>query len=167
VFKRRASHFGTRLDPGHYFLFDFDHPRWVRLRVEGAPQHRSLPQTNGSVNMVLDHQNHRFHNPPRLPRSGWLRQTNQTDEPHFMDMTKVKRSTTKRQVRRAFAGKGPQDPNWALHDYPGTLLISPRRTVVWRYSYPPGKYLELCFWPSNEDGTPHAEMGMWNFITLH
>jgi hypothetical protein len=39
--------------------------------------------------------------------------------------------------------------------------------MVWRYSYPRGKYLELCFWPSKEDGTTHAEMGMWNFITLY
>ena len=39
--------------------------------------------------------------------------------------------------------------------------------MVWRYSYPRGKYLELCFWSSKEDGTPHAQMGMWNFITLY
>ena len=116
VFKGKASHFGARLEAGHYFLFDFDTPRWVRLRVEGAPQRRYLPRTTGSVDLVLRHQNHRFQNPRRLPRSGWLRQTNRTDEPHFMDMTKVKRSTTRRQVRRALAGQGPEDPKWALHD---------------------------------------------------
>ena len=84
-----------------------------------------------------------------------------------MDMTKVKRSTTRRQVRRAFAGQGPENPKWALRDYPGTLPRQSRRSIVWRYSYPRGKYLELCFWPSKEDGTSHAEMGMWNFITLY
>ena len=167
VFKGKASHFGARLEAGHYFLFDFDTPRWVRLRVEGAPQRRYLPRTTGSVDYVLRHQNHRFQNPRRLPRSGWLRQTNRTDEPHFMDLTKVKRSTTRRQVRRALAGQGPEDPKWALREYPGSFLVSPGRSMVWRYSYPRGKYLELCFWSSKEDGTPHAQMGMWNFITLH
>lgn len=45
-------------------------------------------------------------------------------------------------------------------------MISPGHTVVWRYAYPPGKYLEACFWPSNKTGAPHAEMGMWNYLTL-
>ena len=167
VSPRGASRFGARLEAGRYLLFDFDNPRWVWLRVQGAPQRRSLPPTTGSVDMVLDHQDHRWQTPRRLPRSGWLRQTNRTDEPHFMDMSKVKRSTTRKQVRRYFAGKGPENPSWALQDYPGTFLVSPGRTVVWQYSYPPGKYLELCYWPSREDGMTHAEMGMWNFVTLH
>jgi hypothetical protein len=167
VYKRGVSHFGARLDAGRYFLIDFDHPRWVRLRVEGAPQRRSLPRATGSVDMVQDHQDHRFRTPHRLPRSGWLRQTNRTDEPHFMDMIKVKRSTTKMRVRRAFAGHGPENPKWLLHNYPGTYVVSPGRTVVWRYAYPRGKYLEICFWPSAEDGTSHAEMGMWNLTTLY
>src|SRR4051812_39632699 len=43
VYERGPSQFGARLDAGHYFLLDSDHPRWVRLRVEGAPEHRLLP----------------------------------------------------------------------------------------------------------------------------
>ena len=116
--------------------------------------------------MVLIHEDHRFQTPRLLPRSGWLQQTNRTDEPHFMDMIKVKSSTTRQQVRRAFAGHGPEHPKWILHNYPGTFVVSPGHTVVWLYAFPRGKYLEVCFWPSAEDGTSHAEMGMWNFITL-
>ena len=167
AYDHRVTHFGARLDAGRYFLIDFDHPRRVRLRVEGTPERRALPKATGTINMVMDHQEHRFQTPRRLPRSGWLRQTNRTDEPHFMVMIKVKHSTTRRQVRRAFAGQGPQNPKWLLHEYQGTYVISPGRTVVWRYGYPRGKYLEVCFWPSAENGTTHAEMGMWNFITLH
>ena len=164
---RRASHFGAHLGAGHYYLFDFDHPRWVRLRVEGRPQRRTLPRTTGSVDMVLEGDEHRFSTPRRLPRSGWLRQTNRTDEPHFMDMFKVKRSTTRKQVRRFFAGEGPAEPHWLRGSFPGTFVVSPGHTVVWKYHYPRGRYLEACFWPSDEDGTTHAEMGMWNFVTLH
>ncbi|HEY7045260.1 MAG TPA: hypothetical protein VH419_16440 [Nocardioidaceae bacterium] len=166
VYERRASHFGARLDAGRYFLIDFDHPRIGRLLIEGAPERRSLPRSTGSINMVLDHQQHRFQTPRRLPRSGWLRQTNHTDEPHFMDMIRIKSSTTRKQVRRFYSGQGPEDPSWVLHNYSGTFLISPGRSVVWRYAFPRGKYLEACYWPSREDGTTHAEMGMWNFTTL-
>jgi hypothetical protein len=158
------GHFGVRLEPGKYWLFDFDTPRWDSLRVEGSPQRRSLPQTTGAIDMVIRHGKHRFATPRSLPNAGWLRQTNRTGEPHFMDMTNVKPSTSRRQVRRALNGQGGS--HWAIKDYPGTFLVSPGRSVVWRYSYPPGKYLELCFWPNAEDGTTHAEMGMWNFITL-
>jgi hypothetical protein len=38
--------------------------------------------------------------------------------------------------------------------------------MVWHYTFPPGRYLELCFWTSAEDGMTHAEMGMWAFVTL-
>ncbi len=161
---QNPNHFGVRLEPGKYWLFDFDTPRWVSLRVEGAPQRRTLPRTTGSIDMVMRHGKHRFATPTSLPSMGWLRQTNRTDEPHFMDMTNVKPSTTRRQVRRAFNGQGGD--SWAIKDYPGTFLVSPGHTVVWRYAYPPGRYLELCFWPNDVDGMSHAEMGMWNFITL-
>jgi hypothetical protein len=164
VTHRTPGHFGARLDPGRYWLFDFDAPRWVSLRVEGPRQRRSLPRATGSVDMVMRNGKHRFRTPKHLPRAGWLRQTNRTDEPHFMDMTRVKRSTTRQQVRRAFNGHG--GGGWVIREYPGTFVVSPGRTVVWRYAYPRGKYLELCFWPSDEDGTPHAQMGMWNFVTL-
>ena len=161
---RRPSHFGVRLDPGTYWLFDADTPRWVSLRVTGAPQRRTLPRTTGSIDMVMRHGEHRFATPTSLPIQGWVKQTNRTDEPHFMDMTMVKPSTTRRQVRRAFNGQG--GTGWIIKDYPGTFVVSPGRSVVWRYAYPPGRYLELCFWPNAADGTSHAETGMWNFITL-
>jgi hypothetical protein len=93
-----------------------------------------------------------------------LRQTNRTDEPHFTALFKVKRSTTRAQVRKAFNGQG--DASWAIREYPGSFVLSPGRSMVWHYAYPRGKYLELCFWPSDEDGTPHAFMGMWNFVEL-
>ena len=162
--RETPAHFGARLGAGSYWLFDFDTPRRVALRVEGSPQRRSLPETTGSIDMVMRHGMHRFATPTSLPSEGWLRQTNRTDEPHFMDMTNVKASTTRRQVRRAFNGQGGD--NWVIEEYPGTFLVSPGRSVVWRYTYPPGKYLELCFWPNGENGKTHAEMGMWNFVTL-
>ena len=44
--------------------------------------------------------------------------------------------------------------------------MSPGHTVIWRYHTSAGKYLALCFWPSNVDGGPHAFMGMWKLFHL-
>jgi hypothetical protein len=165
---RHDSSFGVRLDAGKYHLIDFDDPsRAVGLRVEGEPERRSLPRATGVVDMVTKHdEHHRFQTPKRLPRSGWLMQTNRTDEPHFMFMAMVRESTTRQQVREALAADGTEDPPWLLKFNPGLSVISPGRTAVWQYDFSPGKYLELCFYPSDENGIPHALMGMFNFTHL-
>ena len=95
----------------------------------------------------------------RRPGFNWVA------EQTWCSTIKVKRSTTRKQVRRRFAGQGPRDPEWLLHNYPGRFVVSHGRTVVWRSSFPRGKYLEACSWPSDDDGASHADMGMWN-ITL-
>ena len=125
VSPKGASRFGARLEAGRYLLFTSTTRAGCGSVCRG-PQRRSLRPTTGSVDMVLDHQDHRWQTPRRLRRSGWLRQTNRIDEPHFMDMSKVKRSTTRKQVRRYFAGKGPENPSWALQDYPGSVPGQPR-----------------------------------------
>jgi hypothetical protein len=165
---RRHSQFGMWLDAGRYHLVDLDRPTVaVGLRVQGPPQRRALPRATGAVDMVLKGDDHpRFRTPARLPRSGWLRQTNRTDEPHFMDLAQVRESTTRKQVRRALSGNGQEEPPWLIKFNPGTFVVSPGRTVVWKYDFPRGKYLELCFWPDDETGMPHALMGMFNFTHL-
>ena len=159
-----SAKFALLLDPGTYWLIDFDSTRRVSFRVEGAHRHGQLPDAAGEVDMVMQHGSHRFSTPTNLPASGWMSQTNHTDEPHFMDMFQVKESTTHRQVRRAFDGVGGL--NWVIKENPGSFLVSPGRTMLWHYAYPPGRYLELCFWTSAEDGMTHAEMGMFEFVTL-
>ena len=47
-----------------------------------------------------------------------------------------------------------------------TGLISPGHRFLWAYHVPKGRYGGLCFWPSKDDGMPHALMGMHTVIKL-
>ena len=67
-------------------------------------------------------------------------------------------------MRRFFASDGDADPSWALDDGASIFVIIPGHTVVSRYAVSRGKYLAVCFWPDDEDGTPHAAMGMFGFV---
>ena len=84
----------------------------------------------------------------------------------FIELDHVKASTTRKQVRRFFEHGANGNPTWALKGSGGTLVLSPGHTVYWKHRLPAGKYVEACWWPSDEDGTPHALMGMWALTRL-
>ena len=46
-----------------------------------------------------------------------------------------------------------------------TGVISPHRTQLSTYSLPKGHYALMCWWP-DENGVPHAVMGMFRLIDL-
>ncbi|GAB3776023.1 hypothetical protein FB382_004291 [Nocardioides ginsengisegetis] len=163
VEKGEAPSFATRLDAGQYYLVNLDRGTWRTLRVTGKVQQRWMPVSHGPINMVGEHD---FSEPRRMHHSGWMRSTNKTDEPHFVELAQVKESTTAAKVRRYFASGANGDPSWALPGHGGTLVIGAGHTVAWSYDVPRGKYLTMCFWPSDENGMPHAAMGMWKLAHL-
>ena len=163
VNKHRTASFATYLNRGHYIIANLDQGTMTRMRVAGQRQLRSLPHATGRINLVDDD---RFGNPGVRRHTGWMRTTNRTDEPHFVDIGRVKASTTHRQAKRYFDHGAQGQPTWALKAMAGTLVISPGHTVRWKYDLPRGKYLEMCWWPSDEDGMPHALMGMWALTHL-
>lgn len=160
---RGPQQFGTMIDAGRYYILNLDKGAFTTMRVQGALQARPVPRPTAVVNMT---RRNRFSSADAMPDSGWMRQTNKADEPHFMDIQRVKETTTGRKVRRFFASGAQGNPPWALREHAGTGVISPGHTVVWKYDLPRGKYLELCFWPSDETGMPHAMMGMWRLVHL-
>jgi hypothetical protein len=163
VRRTKTTQFGTKLRAGKYFLVNIDRNMAKPLLVTGSMQARSLPPTDGVINMT---KGNRFKAPGPLPKVGWLEQTNKSDEPHFMVLNKVKRSTTKAKVRRFLASGAQGEPRWALAETRQTLLISPGHTIKWHYNVTGGKYLALCFWSDEETGRPHVFMGMWNLFML-
>ena len=163
VSKARTQSFATYLDAGRYLIADLDTGGLAWMRVVGHPMRRSLPQATGVVNMVGAN---RFGNPGTRQSSGWMRTTNRTDEPHFVDLDHVKASTTHQKVRKYLDSGAHGTPPWALKGEAGTLVVGPGHTVLWKYSLPRGKYLEMCWWPSDENGMPHAMMGMWELTHL-
>ncbi|GCD90504.1 hypothetical protein [Nocardioides sp. LS1] len=158
----RAS-FATHLDAGLYYLVNLDRGTWRTMRVTGKVQQRWMPVSHGPTNIVSPN---RFDTPRRMAHSGWMRTTNKSDEPHFVDMNLVKWSTTPQQVKKFFEGGAKGHPSWGLGVSGGTLVIGPGHTVAWSYDLPRGKYVLDCFWPDDETGMPHALMGMWHLTRL-
>ena len=163
VERHRTLSFATYLDAGRYLIANLDKGTLTRMRVSGRPEHRSHPHGTGRINLVPDD---RFGNPGVRRHAGWMRSTNKTDEPHFINLDHVWRSTTHRQVRRWLARGANSLPKWELKSSAGTLVIGPGHTVYWKYDLPRGKYFEACWWPSDENGMPHAMMGMWDLTWL-
>lgn len=164
LLRGREAAFATRLDAGRYLIANLDKGTWTWMRVAGAPQARTHPRASGVINTVPED---RFANPHRNYRTGWIRTTNRTDEPHFVDLQQVKATTTKKKVRAFMQSGARGEPTWALGATAGTLVVGPGHTVFWSHDVPRGKYLELCWWPSDETGMPHAMMGMWHLTWLH
>lgn len=162
--KTGASQIGFKLDKrGTYYAVNIDKNTLSTFKVAGAAQSRRLPSADGHLDMI---KGNKFQAPSGLPDAGWLKQTNHTVEPHFMDFEQVKGSTTREQVRKYFDSGAKGRPSFGLPGYAGTLILSPGHTIVWQYAVPKGKYVVACFWPSKMTGMPHAMMGMWNMLNL-
>jgi hypothetical protein len=163
LYPHRTASFATYLNRGRYLVANLDKGIMTRMRVTGERQLRSLPHATGRINLI---HTDRFGNPGVRRHTGWMKSTNRTDEPHFIDLARVKASTTRKQVKKYFDSGTQGQPKWALKAMAGTLVISPGHTVRWKYDLPRGKYLEMCWWPSDENGMPHAMMGMWALTHL-
>lgn len=105
--------------------------------------------------------------PTSIPHAGWTLITNKADQPHFLEMNRVKMSTTDAQVRRYFKSGGQGRPSFALAASTGSGVLTQGQHQALYYNLPAGKYLLACYWPDRMTGMPHAFMGMWKLIVLH
>ena len=149
------------LPSGHYYVFDQDGQGLASLNVRG--KEGSLPRVphNGEITA-----NTYGFQVSHLPRSGWVKVRNVSDQPHFIQMTRVKNSTTRRQVARVANHPSNRQPSWILHAGTDSGVISPYRHEVLHYRLPAGKYLVACFWPDDDTGMPHFFMGMWRLVRV-
>ena len=103
--------------------------------------------------------------PETIPAKGTLLFVNQADQPHFLEIQRVKEGTTNAQVR--YATKHPRsNPSWVRNAGTGAGVVSPTFGEMMRYDLPAGEYLIACFWPDRFSGMPHFYMGMWKLIHL-
>jgi len=157
--------------PGRYYLLNVDNNDLTTFRAKGTTQKRALPSADGWLNMVSTDNGagNAFKVGRHDPKRGWMSTTNHAQEPHFVDLGHVKKSTTPQDVSNYFNDpNAPQRPPFAAKDGAGTStgVISPGKTFLWTYNLPRGKYLTMCFWPSKDSGMPHALMGMWKLTHL-
>jgi hypothetical protein len=163
VDKHGVNMFGFELGRGHYLVVNPDRDMFTTFTVAGRHHAGRLPKADSRINYVGED---RFGGPASLASHGWMKQTNKTDEPHFTDLQKVKKSTTKRTVAKYFASGAQAQPKWVLGEMAEGMVLSPGHSMVWKYDVSHGKYIALCWWPSAENGMPHAMMGMWRLLNL-
>jgi hypothetical protein len=84
-------------------------------------------------------------------------------QPHFFEVVQVEDDVTDAQVEQALSS--PEEPEWLLGPAQGFGLLTSGQAAVATATYDPGNYLFVCFMPDAE-GKAHAELGMWNLVTV-
>jgi hypothetical protein len=155
--------FAETLYAGTYVLADSNSAVRSVLHVTGTPPRRGwVAQTSTITGTGAD----RWSMPSSIPHAGWTLFRDTADEPHFIVMLQVKPGTTARQLGSYLASGSGDAPPFALPAQASSGVISGGNQILWHYSLPRGTYAILCFWPSDETGMPHANMGMYKIITL-
>ncbi|MGH3412082.1 MAG: hypothetical protein ACRDPH_03250 [Marmoricola sp.] len=154
--------FSTVIGRGNYLVLDQDGNAVTALHVFGHTIKRRAPHTSSSIGAF----SYGFGVRHTIPHRGWTRVYDQSDQPHFVEFIRVKRSTTPKMVRKALSPSATSQPSFVLPGGTGTGVFSPGRGQFFHYALPRGKYLIACFWPDDDTGMPHAFMGMWKLIVL-
>jgi hypothetical protein len=152
-----------KLKAGRYFAIDQEGNGFGRFTVTGKVVKRTPVKTHGAI---ITYTYGFDTGPGTLPASGWVKTKNRADQPHFIDLQRVKAGTTRRQVTKFIKSGGHGNPSWILKPGTGLGVLSPGRTGAWRLDLPRGRYLLTCFWPDRVSGMPHFLMGMYDLVNL-
>jgi hypothetical protein len=147
---------------GNYIVANLDKQKVTMLKARGTHQNRPWPAADGKLNIARGNvwkpgSNNANH--------GWMNTTNKAREPHFVELSHLKKNTTEDNWQ-SFINTG--HPNVLAKDgsSAGTGVISPGHSFRWKFAVHKGTYGSACFWPSKVDGTPHAIMGMTAVFSL-
>jgi hypothetical protein len=150
--------------PGKYFVADQNGEGAAVLTVKGSAVKRQSASLTGTITA---NEGNTWDAPKSIDHNGWVRLKNKADQPHFVVLQEVKKSTTKKDVRQYFKSGAEEEPAFALKAFASTGVFSPgTNTTLHLKHLPAGKYALLCFWPDKETGMPHALMGMWRLVNL-
>lgn len=148
-----------QLSRGSYYMLDTKTNKSTTFRVKGERRGRKMQHADSSVWATKDNQ---FKTDGAL-EGNWISFENKSREIHFLEAARVANSTTARDVRQGL--KSPKEPEWIR---PGGFFFDVQSTGIRTVHYQEvssGRYLLICFIPSEEqDGVPHAFMGMWHLV---
>jgi hypothetical protein len=156
---------GTDIDKsGTYYLINLKRGDVASFSARGVHRTASLPKADGRVGMKGSMS---FKAPASDPHKGWMKTTNNATQPHFVDLSQVKKSTTKQDVQNYLANPSGPPPFFKRGGgHTSTEVVSPGHTVIWKYHTHTGRYLAACFYPDKHTGVPHFFMGMFALINL-
>jgi hypothetical protein len=145
-----------------YFIDQNSNARPRKVTVVGTTPHRpNFPHQSKITAFTYGFDS----TPLTIPAQGTTYFFNQADQPHFLEMQRVKNGTTGADVR-AFLKHPAGNPSFGLPGGTGAGVISPSTGQMLSYDLPAGEYLLACFWPDRFTGMPHFFMGMWKLIHL-
>jgi hypothetical protein len=114
----------------------------------------------------------RFIAPTTWPHEGTYLLDNVSDEFHIMDIVPVAPGTTDKQLQAFFNANSnvlPVNIRTRLFvpgPSGGNDAIAAGNSIRVTYNLPPGRYVLICWVPDDDEGMPHAYMGMHEVITL-
>ena len=161
----KANHPGdmiVTLNPQQYAAVDTNGNAFAQLKVVGKMSKLPAALYDGSYHAY----SYGWGVSSHLPASGYVKFSNNADQPHFLVLQHVKKSTTDAQVRKFIKSQSQGNPPWGLKETAQAGVVSPNQSQLLKYDLPAGKYLIACFWPDYFTGMPHFYMGMWKLVTL-
>jgi hypothetical protein len=149
----------VRLNAGSYYMVDTKTNKLTTFKVKGERSDAKMTKPDSEVWATKQNQ---FETSGDLTGQ-WVSFENKAREIHFMEADRVADGTTSSDVRKALNSN--KQPKFAL---PGGFFFeiqSPGvKTVHWQ-DVKNSRYLLMCWMPSEEqDGVPHAMMGMWHLV---
>jgi len=146
----------------HYYAFDIKTNQLTPIKVKGDRRSAKMQHADSAIWAYQQNDLNQFTTDGKL-EGNWVSFENKAHEIHFMEAERVAQGTTARDVRQAL--KSNKDPKWIR---PGGFFFdvqSPGIKTVHYQEVKPGRYLIICFMPSEmQDGVPHALMGMYHLV---
>ena len=165
------------LPEGDYWVMDVANvspnaaPQFSRFDVDAGGRNIEQDSDLRSQVRVSTVDEHFMPSTTSWPHQGTYTFTNNADTIHFMNLEPVKPGTRDDDVQDFFNsilnGKNNVPPPFINGPTGGNDVVSPSNTLQVSYNLPPGTYVLLCFVADEQNGLPHAFMGMHKVVVLH
>lgn len=163
--REKAGKLALDLEPGTYHALDTGKTGspWTQFTVSGADTGDTMPA--GATLRAIDSTTW-AKRPATIPRSGWLRFKNRSDQNHFIALAKLRPGKTVDDFEAFIedpSGPPPVDFRFGID----SGVLSPGHDMAFKYRVPRGNYVLTCFWPdASMGGMPHAFMGMYRGVKV-
>lgn len=153
-----SSRWQVKLSKGSYYVAG-DNDNITTIEVTGERRGAKMAKPDSEVWTTKDNQ---FKTSGPLSDK-WVSFTNHSREIHFLEGDHVAGDTTAQDVRQGL--KSSKEPKWVRKGGFHFDIQSPGITTVHMQDIKSYRYLLMCWMPSEEqDGVPHAMMGMWHLV---